>query len=117
MNNIIKLSNGDTIVAEIIHKDSKVVCVMDPLSMEVVVDDGRHIMVSKSWVPLHKKDNMVTLYAHNIVAIADVDDETDRYYRKSIAYMKGDVEMYEDDLEDEDPLLDLAYQQSANTVH
>lgn len=93
MNSIIKLTNGETIIAEIVHQDDHTTSVMEPLALEIAESDsGKPMMVALTWVPLTKKVNMVNLRSSHVVAVSDVDDEMDQYYEKSLAILKGDTE-------------------------
>ena len=93
MNSIIKLTNGETIIAEIVHEDDQTTSVMEPLALEIAESEsGKPMMVALTWVPLNKKVNMVNLRSSHVVAIAEVDDEIDEYYEKSLAILKGDTE-------------------------
>lgn len=118
MNSIIKLSNGETIVAEIVHQDDKTTSVVEPLALSMEeTEEGRPMMVAMSWVPLTKKVNMVNLNTSHVIAIFECDEHIDKYYQNSLDILRGneigDEEVDLDDLEDE---LEIPIQ-TANTVH
>lgn len=143
MNNIIKLTNGETIIAEIVHEDKDTMNVLDPLCLEIAESEsGKPMMVALTWVPLTKKVNMVTLKTPHIVAISEIDEDIDLYYRKSLAILKNDAdalreilleeateeekeyvsERVREELEEDDPWMDafgqpVEIKASANTVH
>jgi hypothetical protein len=108
MNSIIKLSNGETIIAEIVHQDDKTTSVLEPLQLiiEESEDTGRPVMVALNWVPLTKKINLVELKTNHVVAVADCDEEVNNYYIKSLAVLKGDKEKLQEILEREREELD-----------
>lgn len=108
MNSIIKLSNGETIIAEIVHQDDKTTSVLEPLQLiiEESEDTGRPVMVALNWVPLTKKINLVELKTNHVVAVADCDEEVNNYYIKSLAVLKGDKEKLKEILEREKEELD-----------
>ena len=108
MNSIIKLSNGETIIAEIVHQDDKTTSVLEPLQLiiEESEDTGRPVMVALNWVPLTKKINLVELKTNHVVAVADCDEEVNNYYIKSLAVLKGDKEKLKEILEREREELD-----------
>ena len=108
MNSIIKLSNGETIIAEIVHQDDKTTSVLEPLQLiiEESEDTGSPVMVALNWVPLTKKINLVELKTNHVVAVADCDEEVNNYYIKSLAVMKGDKEKLKEILEREKEELD-----------
>lgn len=103
MNSIIKLTNGETIIAEIVHQDDKTTSVLEPLQLiiEESTDNGRPIMLALNWIPLTKKINLVELKTNHVVAIAQCDEEIDRYYIRSLSVLKGEkkeIEWDEDEL-------------------
>lgn len=144
MNSIIKLTNGETIIAEIVHQDENTTSVLEPLALEIGEGEtGRPMMVALTWIPLTKSINMVNLKSNHVVAVADCDEEMDAYYIKSLAVLKGDTDKLREilkeeagvedleeihervsaqELSDSDPWMDkfgkpLENEPSANTVH
>lgn len=108
MNSIIKLTNGETIIAEIVHEDEKTTSVLEPLALEIGEGEtGKPMMVAMTWIPLTKTTNLVNLNTKHVVAIADVDEEIDAYYIKSLAILKGDVKKLREILRDEADVEDL----------
>ena len=127
MNSIIKLTNGETIIAEIVHQDESTTSVLEPLLLEIAEGPtGRPMMVAMTWVPLTKKINMVNLNTIHVVAVADVDEDIDAYYIRSLSILKGNIEVTENIEEEEipeevnDPWMEKfgkPIDLSANTVH
>ena len=102
MNSIIKLTNGETIIAEIVHQDDNTTSVLEPLALEIGEGaSGKPIMVAMTWIPLTKKINMVNLKSSHVVAVADADEDIDAYYVKSLAILKGDTEKLREILREE----------------
>lgn len=136
MNNIIKLTNGETIIAEVVHQDENITSILEPLQLIIEESErtGRPVMVALSWIPLTKKVNMVNLKTQHVVAVAECDEEIDKYYIRSLAVMKGDHEKlkqllaeekeihdWDDEGEDDDPWIKkfgkpLESANSANTM-
>lgn len=125
MNSIIKLTNGETIVAEIAHQDEVVTSVLEPLMLEVGESEtGKPMLVAMTWVPLTKKVNMVNLQTQHIVAVSECDDDISEYYIRSLATLKGEDD---EDGEEVDEVLEKYLNEvnsdisekliSANTVH
>lgn len=108
MNSIIKLTNGETIVAEIVHEDDTTTSVLEPLALEIGEGEtGKPMMVAMTWIPLTKKVNMVNINTNHVVAIADVDEDIDAYYVKSLAILKGDVKKLREIMREEAGVEDL----------
>lgn len=102
MNSIIKLTSGETIIAEIIHEDETITSVLEPIALEIgESESGKPMMVALSWIPLVKKVNMINLKTNHVVAKAEVDEDIDAYYKKSLAILKGDVDKLREILEEE----------------
>ena len=123
MNSIIKLTNGETIIAEIVHQDETTTSVLEPLLLDIgESESGRPMMVAMTWIPLTKSINMVNLSTSHVIAIADVDEDINAYYIRSLAMLKENRQ-----LDDQDEVLDeymdevnsgiLEQKISANTVH
>jgi len=123
MNSIIKLTNGETIIAEIVHQDETITSVLEPLLLDIgESESGRPMMVAMTWIPLTKSINMVNLSTSHVIAIADVDEDINAYYIRSLAVLKENRQ-----LDDQDEVLDeymdevnsgiLEQKISANTVH
>jgi len=123
MNSIIKLTNGETIIAEIVHQDETITSVLEPLLLDIgESESGRPMMVAMTWIPLTKSINMVNLSTSHVIAIADVDEDINAYYIRSLAMLKENRQ-----LDDQDEVLDeymdevnsgiLEQKISANTVH
>jgi hypothetical protein len=134
MNSIIKLSNGETIIAEIVHQDDKTTSLLEPLQLiiEESEETGRPVMIALNWVPLTKKINMVELKTNHVVAVADCDEEVENYYIKSLAILKGDRDKlreilaqekeeldYDDEEDESDPWIDKFSKplESSNTTN
>jgi hypothetical protein len=108
MNSIIKLSNGETIIAEIVHEDDTITSVLEPLALDIGEGEtGRPMMVAMTWVPLTKSINMVNLKTSHVVAVAEVDEDIDAYYVKSLAILKGDSEKLREIIREETGIEDL----------
>ena len=102
MNSIIKLTNGETIIAEIVHQDDITTSVLEPLSLEIGEGEtGRPMMVAMTWIPLTKKINMINLNTNHVIAVADADEEMNKYYIKSLAVLKGDTDKLREILREE----------------
>ena len=120
MNSIIKLTNGETIIAEVVHEDETTTSVLEPLALSMEESEsGRPMMVAMSWVPLTKKINMVNLKSSHVVAIYDCDEPMNEYYQRSLDILKGNEIGDETiDLDDnlEEPHM-VVPEVTANTVH
>lgn len=120
MNSIIKLTNGETIIAEIVHEDENTTSVLEPLALEIGEGEtGKPMMVAMTWIPLTKTVNMVNLKTSHVIAIADIDEDMESYYEKSLAILKGDVDKIREIIKREagtDDLEEIRERVEENTV-
>ena len=100
---IIKLTNGETIIAEVAHSDENITAVIDPLQLDIGEnpENGRPMLYALTWVPLSGNTTIVELKTNHVVAISTVDEDMDRYYRKSLAVMKNDFKTLKQIIEEE----------------
>lgn len=100
---IIKLTNGETIIAEVAHSDENITAVIDPLQLDIGEnpESGRPMLYALTWVPLSGNSTIVELKTNHVVAISTVDEDMDRYYRKSLAVMKNDFKTLKQIIEEE----------------
>jgi hypothetical protein len=135
--NIIKLSNGETIVGYLIHEDADITSIIDPLALIIDENDkGRPMLLAMTWIPLLKETTQIDLKTTHVVAISECDEDIAKYYLKSLAIMKGDIKklkelvsddsnyVVDDDYDDDDDEEDLWMKKfgkqmifTANTVH
>lgn len=92
MCSIIKLTNGETILAKIISSDNEHLCVNDPVELKIGLNISNHTVVSNLWVPLRGPTTLVALKQEHVIAIANVEEEMSLFYRKAVATIKQDEE-------------------------
>ena len=92
MCSMIKLLNGETLLAKVIENDNEHLCINDPIMIEITPTQGGNAMTSITWIPLMKPTNLVALKQSHILTVYDVTDELGLYYRKSVALLKNDPE-------------------------
>jgi hypothetical protein len=117
MNSIIKLTNGDTIIGEIIHQDEHITSILEPLQLDIAesYETERPMMVAMTWMPLIKKINLVNIRTLHVIAVSECGDEIEGYYKKSLKILKN--EGFVDDIEEESQqVIDDQIEESANTV-
>ena len=123
MNSIIKLTNGETIIAEIVHQDETTTSVLEPLLLEIGEGtNGTPMLIAMTWIPLTKSINMINLNTSHVVAVADVDDDINTYYAKSLSAIKENDRIEDEEIDEEsnDPWMEKfgnPIDLSANTVH
>ena len=103
MNSIIKLTSGETLIAEVVHEDEQHVSILEPMLLEMGESEetGRPMMVAMSWIPLVKKVNLVNLKPPHVIAVLECDQEISDYYEKSLAIFKGDKKKLREIIEKE----------------
>lgn len=89
---MIKLLNGETLLAKVIQNDNEHLCINDPIMIDITPTQGGNAMTSITWIPLMKPTNLVALKQNHVLTVYDVTDELGLYYRKSVALLKNDPE-------------------------
>lgn len=92
MCSMIKLLNGETLLAKVIQNDNEHLCINDPIMIDITPTQGGNAMTSITWIPLMKPTNLVALKQTHVLTVYDVTDELGLYYRKSVALLKNDPE-------------------------
>jgi hypothetical protein len=91
MCSMIKLTNGETLLAKVIQKDEDHICINDPIQLEMIPTDQGNSLTTLSWIPLLNPTNMVALKNMHVLLVYDVEDSMGLYYRKCVAMLKNDV--------------------------
>lgn len=90
MCSIIKLTNGETILAKIISSDDEHLCVNDPIQLKVGTHVSSYMVTSTMWVPLRSPTTLVALKQNHVVATANVEEDMSVFYRRAVATIKQD---------------------------
>ncbi|MEK9696353.1 MAG: hypothetical protein VW270_11340 [Candidatus Poseidoniales archaeon] len=109
MNSIIKLTSGETLVAEVVHEDERHVSILEPMLLEIGESEetGQPMLVALSWVPLTKQVNLVNLKTPHVITVIECDDEISDYYEKSLAILKRDKRKLREIIEKETGISDM----------
>lgn len=91
MCSMIKLTNGETLLAKVIQKDDEHVCINDPIQLEMIPTNQGNSLTTMSWIPLLHPTNMVALKNTHVLLLYDVEESMGLYYRKCVAMLKNDV--------------------------
>lgn len=114
MYSVLKLINGETIIAEVVHQDTSTTSVLEPLALDVGESDtGRPMLLAMTWIPLTKKVNLINIKTDHVVAVSECDENMTEYYKNSLDVLKG-VEISDPEEEFGEPEPEIL---SANTVH
>lgn len=81
---IIKLVNGETLLAEVAHEDDDYLSIIDPISINMQLRNNTPVMISTIWMPLTKVTNLFHLKQKNIILTSEVDTDMEIYYNKCI---------------------------------
>ena len=91
MISIIKLSNGETLLAEVTHKDSSKMTVLNPLKVDIIQHFGGPAMITTFWVPFEKEKISVDISTQHVIMSTQVPKQTVDFYNKSLQNVRGDV--------------------------
>jgi len=81
---IIKLVNGETLLAEVTHEDDTHLSIIDPIAVNMSMRDSSPVLISTIWMPLTKAVNLFHLKQGNIILSSEVDEDMEIYYNKCI---------------------------------
>lgn len=81
---IIKLVNGETLIAEVSYEDEEHLSVIDPISVNMQLRNNTPVLISTIWMPLTKAVNIFHIRQQNIILISPVDEDMQIYYNKCI---------------------------------
>lgn len=81
---IIKLVNGETLIAEVSYEDEEHLSVIDPISVNMQLRNNTPVLISTIWMPLTKAVNIFHIRQQNVILISPVDEDMQIYYNKCI---------------------------------
>ncbi len=85
---ILKLVNGETIMADVIGTHGYKVDVMNPIEIRVEQrKDSRAVMIGVQWLPLIEDENIVSIDSQHIVASMPINEEMREMYFEVLEYL------------------------------
>ena len=97
-NAVLKLMNGDEIIATIDHIDEQIVTVTNPVQIHRVMTQYGTEMIKCSYWLLFNKNPTVTIDRYNVLTYAeDISDKVNRHYE---FFLKNAIQDLEHDVED-----------------
>jgi hypothetical protein len=81
---IIKLVNGETLIAEVAHDDDSHLSIIDPISVNMQLRNNTPVMISTIWMPLTKAVNVFHIRQQNVILVSEVDEDMEIYYNRCI---------------------------------
>ena len=122
---LFKMSSGETVVAEYLDSINDQVIVSEPIALELEQTSRGFSLMSTIWIPLYRENEptIIEISKMHIVTQLRVDAEMEKYYDKTVAYFRGDMEqlkaMMNEDQEDNDgdhTMSMMNFDITANTV-
>ncbi|MAD23916.1 MAG: hypothetical protein CMO44_07045 [Verrucomicrobiales bacterium] len=92
MISVIKLSNGETLIADITYKDDTKLTVSEPLKLDFIQHFGGPAMITTFWVPFEKEKISVDISMQHVIMSNEVPKETQEFYYKSLVNVRGEME-------------------------
>jgi hypothetical protein len=114
---LIKLTNGDTVVTDVVEETETALLVNNPLEIRTERNIGRSHsnILAYQWFPLLEEDNFMTIQKAHIVGMAPAAEEMADYYITALDRMIYDHdEDKKSDTDKRDDIID-AYEYFANT--
>ena len=112
-------------VAEYLDSINDQVIVSEPIALELEQTSRGFSLMSTIWIPLYRENEptIIEISKMHIVTQLRVDAEMEKYYDKTVAYFRGDMEqlkaMMNEDQEDNDgdhTMSMMNFDITANTV-
>jgi hypothetical protein len=114
---LIKLTNGDTVVTDVVEETETTLLVNNPLEIRTERNIGRSHsnILAYQWFPLLEEDNFMTIQKAHIVGMAPAAEEMADYYITALDRMIYDHdEDKKSETDKRDDIID-AYEYFANT--
>ena len=90
---IIKLTNGETLLAKQVYRSNDKITIIDPLKMEFYSDHAGPLMHSTFWIPLTDEEINVDIDMSHVILSIKAHKKLEDFYIKSIEKIKtGDEE-------------------------
>jgi len=102
---ILKMSNGDLVIAEVVDEGRDVTSVINPFQLTERESDNEVIYFMDFWVPVDKRENLIGINRDHILATLPATEALLKYYNRVQEAMTdaGDkAELRYDDIEEDD---------------
>jgi hypothetical protein len=101
MIHILKLSNGDTIVGDLISEDERCITLNNPLELQIVNNpiSGSGLM-SVYWLPIDTEIFHVDIRQQHVIVLSEASTEIQIFYEKSLSNFIRKQHMIHQTLED-----------------
>ena len=78
---ILKLSNGETIVADVLDATDRVVTVLNPIEIKTEINSRNvAVLVGHQWLPMFEDENVMYIHQHHIVGMVHASSDVQEYY-------------------------------------
>lgn len=84
MINLVKLTNGEMIVGDVIDQTDSHLSIKDPLEVKITYLTGAPSIIATFWIPISDKGTIQDIRQQHIIAVAEVNEEIESYYIRSL---------------------------------
>jgi len=87
MIHILKLSNGDTIVGDLVSKDEECITLNNPLELQLInnpMSSGSGLM-SMYWLPIETEVFHVDIRQQHVIVLSEAPKEIQKFYNNSVS--------------------------------
>jgi predicted P-loop ATPase/GTPase len=97
---ILKLTNGETILCDILDATDKVVTIINPLQIKTEPSSSgtRMNMVAYQWLPMMEEENIMYIHQAHIVGMAHANEDMQEYYVDALEKILFPERSYEKEL-------------------
>ena len=102
---MIKLTSGETVVADVVEEKPNSLIVTNPLEIKTEHSGrSRGTLIAMQWLPLFEDENYMTIQKMHIIGMATASDEMIEYYVNAIDNILNPDKLYERAKDDEELL-------------
>jgi hypothetical protein len=81
---LLKLSNGETVMTDVVEVIDKIVTVLNPLEIRYETRGGRTTMLALQWLPLDENYNIMHIRESHIVGMSKASEYMVDYYNEAV---------------------------------
>jgi predicted ATPase len=116
---ILKLSNGETILCDVIDASDRIVTIINPLEIKTErgASESRMNMIAYQWLPMMEDENIMYIHQAHIVGMAHANSDMQEYYVEAIERILFPERAWERELKEREELYEKIKQvaKQANT--
>lgn len=99
---MIKLVNGETLIGDVKSTTDGEITIVDPLQLDFNEEEEGYAMIAFLWIPLTLEKTDIILNKDHVITAVDAQRGLGRYYRRSLAFLTGNIKAIQDIITEEE---------------